>query len=185
MEPIPMHNLVKLDLTDARQTTSKNIVQNKFVDFFVNADIISTKKVGGVIKTTKIEKNIDPLKFKGYFVSRKDLIQILSGICQDIKVPENITKETPLSVILDKMLKDTKVIGSNKSKIGVGIRFGLGTSDQIRDTPASQELQLVIDALGKKNGSPVQIIDCYTTANIQGAGHDITPPHGGTPYPNS
>lgn len=89
-------------------------------------------------------------------------------------------------------MDDPKVKDSNKNRIGVGINFGYGLSREIPKTATqkkirmSKELQIVIDAMGKVDvDQPVTMISSFTTANINAFNPPITPPNGGTPYPNT
>jgi hypothetical protein len=45
---------------------------------------------------------------------------------------------------------------------------------------------LVFDAIGiSEKGKPSKMISCYTTANVHPVDPPITPPNGGTPYPDT
>jgi hypothetical protein len=174
-----MDNLVTVKLNNPDEVEIKEGVINRFRKNFLNKELSSTKNKGNITGS-------DKLLFKGYFVSRADLIQMLSDISEDIILPD----KTSFTELLAKVSADPAVKKSNENGIGIGINFGYGHSKQINDAkgtliPISNELQLVFDARGiAEKGKPSKTVSCYTTANLHPTDPPITPPNGGTPYPD-
>jgi hypothetical protein len=174
-----MENLVTVKLDNPDEVEIKDEVINRFGRNFLKKELSSTKAKGNITENDKLE-------FKGYFVSRMDLIQMLSDISKDIILPD----KTSLQALLAKVMTNPVVKDSDKNNIGIGINFGYGFSKQIEDKkgktifPVSKELQLVFDAKGVvKKGESSKTLACYTTANLHPTDPPTTPPNGGTPYP--
>jgi hypothetical protein len=173
-----MDSLVTVELNLQREVKTRKTIIDNFANNFIKKELSSVEGIGNITKE-------DPLLFKGYFVSRFDLISILSDISSDILI-DNV----PFKNILKKALEDQKVKDSKDNNIGVGINFGYFSSKEIPKTTTqpkigiSQELQLVIDALGKvEPNKRSKMIASYTTANLRVFNPPISHPNGGTPYP--
>ena len=175
-----MDNLVTIKLNNPDEVEIKDEVINHFRRNFLKKELSSTKVKGNITKNDKLE-------FRGYFVSRMDLMQMLSDISKDIVLPD----KTSLQAFLTKVMINPAVKDSGNKNIGIGINFGYGFSKQINDEkgetilPTSQELQLVFDVRGvSEKGMPSKIVSCYTTANLNPIDPPVNPPNGGTPYPD-
>ncbi len=175
-----MDNLVTVKLDHPDQMEIRKGVIDVFKKEFLNKELSSTKIKGNITKG-------DKLKFPGYFISRKDLIQILSDISKDIVLADG----TSFQDLLATVLKDPLVKKSEENNIGIGVNFGYGFSQEVAKTttspliPISKELQLVIDSIGiVEKGKPSNLVSCYMTANLDPVTPPTTPPNGGTPYPN-
>jgi hypothetical protein len=174
-----MDNLVTIKLNHPDQVEIRKAVIDEFKKEFLRKELSSTKTKGNITKG-------DKLRFPGYFISRKDLIQILSDISIDIVLPDN----TPFQDLLATVLKNPLVVKSEENNIGIGVNFGYGFSQEVAKTiaspliPISKELQLVIDSIGiVEKDRPSKLISCYMTANLDPITPPINPPNGGTPYP--
>lgn len=173
-----MDSLVTVELNSQIEVKSRKEIIDGFANNFVKKELSSVQGEGNITKG-------DQILFRGYFVSRFDLIQILTDICSDILI-DNV----PFKDILVKASKDLKVKESKTNNIGIGINFGYGLSREIPKTDTqpkirmSRELQLIIDTLGKvEPNKPAKMLASYTTANIRAFIPPITHPNGGTPYP--
>jgi hypothetical protein len=175
-----MDNLVTVKLTNPDQLETRGFVIDTFKKKFLKKELSSVNPKGNITKG-------DKLNFPGYFISRMDLIQILSDISKDIILSDN----TPFQDLLANVLRNPKVKDSDKNNIGIGVNFGYGFSKEVPKTtilpliPISQELQLVIDVIGTvEDNQPSKMVSCYMTANLDPVNPPIGPPNGGTPYPN-
>lgn len=175
-----MDNLVIVKLSNPDQVEIRKEVINRFKKEFLKKELSSTQTKGNITQG-------DKLRFPGYFISRKDLIQILLDISKDIVLPDN----TPFQDFLATLLKNPLVAKSEENNIGIGVNFGYGFSQEIAKTisspliPISKELQLVVDSIGVvEKDKPSRLVSCYMTANLDPTTPPINPPNGGTPYPN-
>jgi hypothetical protein len=176
-----MDNLVIVKLNNPDHIEIRKGVIDGFKKDFLKKELSSTQTRGNITKG-------DKLRFPGYFISRKDLIQILSDISKDIVLPDN----TLFQDLLAKVLKNPLVVKSEENNIGIGVNFGYGFSQEVAKTisspliPISRELQLVIDSIGiVEKDKPSKLVSCYMTANLDPITPPINPPNGGTPYPNT
>jgi hypothetical protein len=174
-----MDTLVTVELNTPIEVKTRKEIIDEFANRFVKKELSSVEILGNITDG-------DQLFFRGYFVSRFDLIQLLIDICSDISI-DNV----PLQNILRKALNDPKVRDSKKNNVGVGVNFGYGLSREIPKTETqpkirmSRELQLIIDTLAKvEPDRPSKMISSYTTANLRAFTPPISIPNGGTPYPN-
>ena len=181
-----MDSLVKIDLTNSNDVKIKRELASNFVNNFTNVEL-------SVTENNRIKRNVVPstdlLNIAGYFVTRRDIIAILAELSEDLPINETLN----LKKVLSEMLANPNHAVNKQSakKMGLGIELGYGSSRQRteggRIIPSTKEVQLVVSSItdfveNKSNGI---VKSSYTTAKIRSGAEAITPPTGGTKYPNT
>ena len=181
-----MDSLVKIDLTSSNEVKIKRELVSNFVNNFTNVEL-------SITENNRIKRNVIPstdlLNIAGYFISRRDVVTILAELAEDLPINETLN----LKKVLNEMLANPNHAVNKQSakKMGLGIEFGYGFARQRmeggRIIPSTKEMQLVVSSItdfveNKSNGS---VKSSYTTAKIHSGAEPITPPTGGTKYPNT
>jgi hypothetical protein len=181
-----MDTLVKIDLTDPNDVKIKQELTSSFVKNFTKVEL-------SITENNRIKKNIIPssdlLNISGYFITRKDVVTLLAELADDLPISDSLS----LKKALQEMLANPShpIHKSSGKKVGLGIEFGYGLSPSRtqgdHSIASSMEMQLVVsnvsDFIAGGSGSS-SVKSSYTTAKIRRGAGPITPPNGGTPYPD-
>lgn len=179
-----MDTLVKIDLTDPNDVKIKRELTSNFIKNFTKVELSITEN--NRFKTNVIPSS-DLLNISGYFITRKDVVTLLAELADDLPISDSLS----LKKVLKEMLANPShpINKSSGKKVGLGIEFGYGLAPSRavgeHSIASSMEMQLVVSSvsnfIGTESGSSVR--SSYTTAKIRRGAGQITPPNGGTPYP--
>lgn len=181
-----MDTLVKIDLTSPDGVKTKKELTTNFVKNFTNVEL-------SITENNRFKKNIVPsadlLNIAGYFITRKDIITLLAELVDDLPINDSLTLKKALKGMLAN--PSHPINKKSREKAGLGIEFGFGKSRQRTEgrvlIASTMELQLMVSSITNfvedKNDGLLKSI--YTTAKIVSGSDIITPPTGGTKYPNT
>ena len=181
-----MDTLVKFDLTSPASVKIKKELTSNFVNNFTKVEL-------SITENNRVKKNVVPstdvLNIAGYFITLRDVITLLADLSDGLPLTDSLSLKSALKGMLAN--PNHPINKPSREKAGLGIEFGYGFSRPRTEgsvlIASTKELQLMVSSVTNfvenKNNGLVKSI--YTTAKIATVLGEITPPTGGTKYPNT